>query len=135
MGHRNPDRVPISYRRAQAENVAQMLHQRWDVISRCRQCGLVMRVDLHVIAKVRGRRTSIWNRVGRCKRIGCNGQVEFQAKAPGMTGHELLWTYDEPDAPGWAEKRIAEGERLRAEAKAILAKDGPPRSLDDELQG
>lgn len=130
MGHRNPDRVPITYRRAQAQTVAQMIQQRWDVISRCRSCGLVMRVDLKVIAKVRGPRTSLWNRVARCKRIGCNGQVEFQAKAPGMTGHEVLWTYDEPDVPGWAEKRLQEAERLRAEAERLNNSPAPLRGAD-----
>jgi len=67
-----------------------MAAQRWDVISRCQSCGLIMTVDLATIGKVRGPAFSLWNRKSRCRRLGCSGIVEFQAKAPGMTVHERL---------------------------------------------
>jgi len=44
MGDRNPDRVPLSYRRAPCETVTQMLHQRWEVTACCRTCRLELRV-------------------------------------------------------------------------------------------
>ncbi|HEV2362607.1 MAG TPA: hypothetical protein VGS12_00235 [Caulobacteraceae bacterium] len=69
-----------------------MLRERWDVISRRRACGLVMSVDLRLIAKVCGPRISPWNRTARCRRLGCPGIVDFQAKAPGMASHEPLQT-------------------------------------------
>lgn len=90
MGSRNPDRVPLAYRRRKCESVADMAAQRWDVISHCRKCELMMAVDLRMIARVRGPNFSLWNRKSRCRRIGCGGVVEFQAKAPGMNWHEAL---------------------------------------------
>jgi hypothetical protein len=78
-------------------------------------------------SRATGPRTSLWNRVGRCKRIGCNGQVEFQAKAPGMTAHEHLWTYDEPEAPGWAERRLKAAEALRQDAERRNTTPAPLR--------
>lgn len=102
MGSRNPDRVPLSYRRRKCETVVDMIEQGWDVISTCRTCGLVMGVDLRTIAQVRGPAFSLWNRKSRCRRVGCGGVVEFQAKAPGMGYHERLdapWPDGKPPAP------------------------------------
>ncbi len=90
MGHRNSDRVPIAYRRARCETVAQMRRDRWDVISKCEACGLIMRVDLALIIRVRGPAVSLWNRKARCRRLGCGGWVAFQARAPGMDLHDAL---------------------------------------------
>jgi len=93
MGHRNPDRVPLHYRRSKCETVQQMTQQRWEVLSRCRGCQLEMRVDLRTIAIVRGPGFSLWNRLSKCRRTTCrNSIVEFWAKAPGMTGFEPLAT-------------------------------------------
>ena len=107
MGQRNPDRVPLSARRARCETVAQMLQQRWEVTGRCKLCHLELRADLRTIAIVRGPGFSLWNRNSRCRRIAagvrCAGIVQFYAKAPGMSGPELLMTPnirdDEP--PAW----------------------------------
>jgi hypothetical protein len=107
MGHRNPDRVPLAYRRARCETVEQMRAERWDVISKCARCELIMQVDLGLIIKVSGPRVSLWNRKARCRRLGCNGFVEFQAKAPGMGWHEELRADDrEPlqAPPAWIGK-------------------------------
>lgn len=90
MGSRNPERVPLSYRRRRCETIQQMVAQRWEVISNCRKCGLVMMVDLPTIARVRGAEFSLWNRKSRCRRVGCGGVVDFKAKAPGMNWHEPL---------------------------------------------
>jgi len=92
MGHRNPDRVPLSFRRARCETVKQMIEQRWEVIARCRACGLELRADLRTIAILRGPGFSLWNRNTRCRRRGCRGVVEFCAKAPGMVIFEPLAT-------------------------------------------
>jgi hypothetical protein len=103
MGTRNPDRVPLAYRRRRCETVADMIDQGWDVISRCRRCELLMTVDLQMIARVRGPAFSLWCRKSRCRRIGCTGVVEFQAKAPGMAWHEALeapWPDGKPPATG-----------------------------------
>ncbi|MES2034903.1 MAG: hypothetical protein V4466_12070 [Pseudomonadota bacterium] len=109
MGQRNPDRVSIRERYELGRDVAAMARARWDVISVCRACGLMMQVDLKLIAYVNGPRTSLWNRRARCRRIGCNGAVEFQARAPGMAWHEQLAIDPRlPAEPGWAERRLAQ---------------------------
>lgn len=46
MGHKNADRVPLSYRRVRCETVAEMQAQGWKVITRCRACRVERRVDL-----------------------------------------------------------------------------------------
>jgi hypothetical protein len=96
MGHRNPDRIPLSWRRTTCETVADMARARWDVISKCQACGLTMQVQLRTIAVVSGPSTSLWNRRAPCRRLLCRGQVEFWAKAPGMASHETL-TAEWPD--------------------------------------
>lgn len=90
MGSRNPDRVALSVRRGRCETVEQMIAQRWDVIAKCRTCGLTTHVDLKVIAIVRGPAFSLWNRTSRCRRVGCLGVVDFQGKAPGMAYHQQV---------------------------------------------
>lgn len=114
MGQRNPDRVSIRQRHHNGVDVAMMAANRWDVITTCRTCGLSMQVDLRLIARVSGPRTSLWNRHGRCRRLLCGGVVEFMAKAPGMAWHEKL-VFDErrPAEPGWAKARIAEVAKKR----------------------
>lgn len=108
MGSRNPDRVPLHMRRAKCETVVEMIDQRWDVISKCLSCGLLMQVDLKVIAIVKGPRFSLWGRSGRCKRLTCGGIVQFQARPPDLPWHEHLRNYDQPEpVPGWAERRLA----------------------------
>ena len=94
MGHRNPDRVPLSYRRARCETVSAMRRDGWDVLSQCPVCGLVMTVDLALMIRVSGPAVSLWNRRAKCRRLGCAGKVQFLAKAPGMPSHERLETRD-----------------------------------------
>ncbi len=99
MGHRNPDRVSIAERRARCETVADMQAQGWDVVSKCRTCGLTMQVDLDVIAWRKGAKFSLWNRTARCRRLFCNGVVDFMAKARGMNWHEELRADDSEPSP------------------------------------
>jgi hypothetical protein len=107
MGHKNPDRVPLAYRRARCETVGEMIDQGWDVLTKCQVCELVMQTDLKLIGRVSGRDVSLWNRKARCRRLLCHGFVEFYAKAPGMDGHQPLRADDrEPDpVPAWRRGR------------------------------
>jgi hypothetical protein len=107
MGSRNPDRVPIAYRRRRCESVGDMIRQGWDVHSKCQGCQHLFRVNLKMIARVKGADFSLWNRRERCKRLGCTGFMVFQGKTPDMSWHEPL------DAP-WPE------------GKAPAAKPGEP---------
>jgi len=124
MGSRNADRIPLSDRYLLGRNVVDMYERRWEVISHCLACGLNMAVDLRLVARVSGPATSLWNRTARCRRIGCAGRVEFQAKAPGMTGYEPLRTHDQPDRPGWAQQQLAK--RAAAEAAEHAARRRGP---------
>ena len=90
MGGPNPDRIPIRRRRGQCETVSQMHAQGWDVISCCDRCGLLMRVNLRLVARIKGPEFSLWNQKTRCRRIGCLGWTSFQGRAPGMDGHQAL---------------------------------------------
>jgi hypothetical protein len=76
--------------RSKVETVADMLRERWDVITSCQKCGLAMVADLALIARESGPTTSLWNRSSPCRRIGCTGSVVFMARAPGKTYHEPL---------------------------------------------
>jgi hypothetical protein len=90
MGVKHPDRIPIAEWRFGAETVAAMQAKEWDVISHCLKCGLTMPVDLDLIAWRSGAKTSLWNRRAPCRRIGCQGMVEFQGRPPGRSRHETL---------------------------------------------
>jgi hypothetical protein len=90
MGARNPDRIPIDEWRSGFETVAQMQKGGWKVISKCRTCGLTMAVDLDLIAWRSGANTSLWNRTARCRRLRCEGVVEFQAHIPRVPGYQAL---------------------------------------------
>ena len=90
MGLRNYDRwSPEEWRRT-AETVAQMRKARWDVLSYCRACHLTMRVDLALVERVSGPHAVLWNRKARCRRIGCDGVVEFRGKPPRVTTYIRL---------------------------------------------
>jgi hypothetical protein len=80
----------MAIRRQRCETVAEMLRDRWEVISHCEHCGLIMTVNLRLVARVSGPSTSLWNRKIRCRRLGCTGFVGFQAKAPGMDCFDAL---------------------------------------------
>jgi hypothetical protein len=80
----------MAVRRQRCETVEKMRRDRWDVISSCGKCGLIMRVDLSLVIQVSGPNVSLWNRKARCRRLGCSGWVEFQGRAPGMGWHEVL---------------------------------------------
>ena len=49
MGARHPDRIPIGEWIAVGRTVAQMIERRWDVLSKCPACGLLMQVDLTLV--------------------------------------------------------------------------------------
>jgi hypothetical protein len=90
MGMRNLDRIPMAEWRRKIETVADMDAARWEVISQCGACRLMMVVNLITIARLSGAETSLWNRKERCRRIGCNGVVRFLAKVPGTRAHRPL---------------------------------------------
>jgi hypothetical protein len=91
MGSINRDRVPMGHRRRRSETVADIIiRDRWEVISWCQVCGLSMVLDLALVARISGPQTSLWNRKARCRRIACPGFVEFNGKAPEMSGYKPL---------------------------------------------
>jgi hypothetical protein len=94
VGRKNIDRIPIAHFRARVVTVADMQRERWDVVSKCSACGLMMPVDLDLVAWRTGAKTVLWNRRARCRRLGCQGVVEFQARAPGSPHFQTLAAYD-----------------------------------------
>lgn len=108
MGSRNPDRIPLSARRSACETVGQMLAQRWEAQAHCLTCRTKLRVDIKTIALVRGPGFSLWNKLGRCRAVGCRGRVVFYAKAPGMDGFQPMTVAIErpPEVePAWIRNR------------------------------
>ena len=49
-----------------------------------------MKVDLAVIEALRDPQTVLWNREARCRRLGCDGAVEFRGKNPKITTYIRL---------------------------------------------
>jgi hypothetical protein len=90
MGAKNPDRFSPSEWRAAAPTVGAMIDRHWDVQARCRKCGLVLRVDLRLIAAIKTRKAEIWNRTAPCRKVGCNGVVDFEGKPPILYQHMRL---------------------------------------------
>jgi hypothetical protein len=80
MGGPNPDRWPTSAWCRKARTVGDMQRAGWKVISFCSTCRLAMPVDLRVIIRLSGPGAVLWNRQAKCRRIGCDGVVEFQGK-------------------------------------------------------
>ena len=97
MGQRNPNRWPTEEWRRVAPTVARMRAGRWEVVSYCRTCHLMMRVDLALVERVSGPGTVLWNRQSRCRRIGCAGIVEFQGKPPDVMSLIRLFAAWPPD--------------------------------------
>ena len=82
MGTRNPDRIPLREFRLKYETVADMIAGNWLVISWCTTCELSLVVDLQLIRRVSGPKASMWNRAGRCRKLGCHGVTILKAKPP-----------------------------------------------------
>jgi hypothetical protein len=91
MGARNPDRIPIAEWRIGHETVAQMREAGWEVIAVCDgHCRVRTPVNLLHVEKLNGADTSLWNHSQRCKNIGCEGTVRFDAKPPQKSGYDRL---------------------------------------------
>lgn len=107
VGSRNLDRIPLRAWRSKVATVAEMRDHGWEVASVCRKCGLTMLVDLELIAQVRGPGVILWNRTAKCRRMFCDGVVDFHAKPVRGRGFEPLKCGDfGPEEPSWAEKRV-----------------------------
>lgn len=100
MGARNLDRIPLHQRRHHAESVAQMAEQHWQVQAWCSDCRVKLKVDLRLVARVRGPGFSLWDKRGRCRAVGCTGAVDFYAQAPGRPGFSPLVSPRQDPADG-----------------------------------
>lgn len=99
MGSRNLDRISVAEWRNRCETIEDFARDRIEVISACRKCGLQMPVDLALVARVSGAKTSLWNRHPQCKRLGCDGVVDFKAKFWGANSYQTLeapWPVGKP---------------------------------------
>lgn len=93
MGRVDPAKLPIHHWEHQFHTVADMIAAGWTVITKCETCGLMMTVDLKLVAKIAGPETVLWNRKQRCRRMGCPGHVIFMAPHPyAMNRTDRLWS-------------------------------------------
>lgn len=90
MGAKNLDRIPIAAWRGKCETVWEMQQAGWPIISHCQKCRLSMPVDLDLVIWKLGAKASLWNRHPRCRRIGCEGRIDFQVKLPGVGYYQTL---------------------------------------------
>jgi hypothetical protein len=87
MGRRNVDRVPISFYRASVATVADMQRECWDVVSKCNTCGLIMAVDLDLVAWRSGAKTRRHAPAPSCRRAPLR-------HAQGLDGSDTLQDQD-----------------------------------------
>jgi hypothetical protein len=103
MGIKRPDQIGTTQWREGVETVGQMYAKCWELIARCRACGVVLLVDLRVIIVMLGPDFSLWNRHTQCRVIvysgRCPGVVDFSFKAPGMTAPKPLAAPDREPIP------------------------------------
>ena len=84
MGSKNLDRWSAEDWRGTAETVRKMHAAGWKVQSLCIACHLAMETDLKVMIRLGFGEASLWNRRVSCRRIGCDGQVRFIGRPPGV---------------------------------------------------
>lgn len=82
MGRKNLERYTISDWREACPTVQAMRREGWDVITECRTCGLQMQADLARIEREKGPDFSLWDKSTRCRRLRCQGFVDFHALPP-----------------------------------------------------
>jgi hypothetical protein len=90
LDRKSPDRFHATDFRWSCDTVGQMLENNLEVVGKCASCGLVMLVDLRMVARVRGPKFSLWNRKTRCKRLHCHGHMALMARWPGVSFHQEL---------------------------------------------
>lgn len=92
MGGPNPDRIPIGRRRHQVATVGQMYEEGWKLRAQCLTCLLELEVDVRPIIALKGPSFVLWDKLSRCRKVGCRGRVRFLGHAPGMNGYSPLVT-------------------------------------------
>lgn len=103
MGTKRPDQIGTSAWRAGVETVGQMYERHWELVGRCRACGVALLVDLRVVIIMRGETFSLWNQHTQCRALAfggrCRGVIDFSFRAPGMTQHRPLAAPDRERLP------------------------------------
>lgn len=101
MGTKKVESIPIAEWRPVVATVGDMIQEGWRVQAHCFHCGLEMPVDLEVVAKLRGRSTTLWDRSSRCRRKGCRGRMKFEARVPGAHWFRELTGQPAARTPHW----------------------------------
>ncbi|WP_133149244.1 hypothetical protein [Caulobacter zeae] len=84
MGGPSPNRVSPPASPLAALTVTEMHAKRWTVRSRCRRCGLTLKVHLPSVIRVLGPDAVLWGRTFRCQRVddgfACAGDTGYTAQ-------------------------------------------------------
>jgi hypothetical protein len=103
VGTKRPDQISSDQWRRGVETVRQMHERRWELVGRCRSCGVALLVDLRVTISMLGPDFSLWNKHTQCRALSfggrCRGVVDFHFRAPGMTQHRPLTAPDREPLP------------------------------------
>ena len=75
---KNPPMVQSRYLTVGAMVAAGVRVRAW-----CRTCGLVLEVSPAMLAAYHGADFSLVNRLAKCRKVGCDGEVFFLAKGHG----------------------------------------------------
>lgn len=90
MGSRNLDRIDFDCFAVHAETAGDMLRLGWRIQSVCLVCGLKMDEPLENIVKLAGPDYVLWDKKGRCRRVGCHGARVFEGRPRGMNHFNRL---------------------------------------------
>ena len=90
MGSFNRDLAVSPPSPAGALTLGQMADAGWEMVARCRRCGVVLTVDLKALVKLHGADAIWWGRRARCRVVQCGGVVEVGARAWRMGSWQSL---------------------------------------------
>jgi hypothetical protein len=90
MGSFNRNRHIPTPTPADALTLGQMAKAGWEMVARCKRCGVVLTVDVAALIKLHGPDAIWWGRKPRCRVVGCVGRVEFGARAWRMGSWQSL---------------------------------------------
>ena len=80
-----------------------MYEHGWKLRSYCRQCRTELELPWPMVIRTLGPNYVLWNRMGKCRKVMCSGQVEFRA-LPDPRAHwqQLVAPTDRtPEKPAW----------------------------------
>ncbi len=81
MGTKDPNKVMPTISFLYALTLGEMKRQKVQVRAHCGKCHALFKVSLDLQIRTMGEFAILWGRTGECRALGCDGKVEFQARA------------------------------------------------------